>query len=180
MLLYAPSDVRTAQFFIDKEETEGTGPLVQRQENARLARERLRYMTFYATTQRCLRAELLHYFGQKAPIRCGNCSSCLQPKTVLPAPRPAAPRARPAAPAARAAGLGPGDQQLLAALYAVRKELARRDKLPAFTVCSDAALRQLCTRRPASMAQLLEIPGINEARAQRYGPALLDAVRRYG
>ena len=180
VLLYAPSDVRTAQFFIDKEETEGTGPLVQRQENARLARERLRYMTFYATTQRCLRAELLHYFGQKAPVRCGNCSSCLQPKTVLPAPRPAAPRARPAAPAARAAGLGPGDQQLLAALYAVRKELARRDKLPAFTVCSDAALRQLCTRRPASMAQLLEIPGINEARAQRYGPALLDAVRRYG
>ena len=58
----------------------------------------------------------------------------------------------------------------------MRKELARRDKLPAFTVCSDAALRQLCTRRPASMAQLLEIPGINEARAQRYGPALLDAV----
>ena len=124
-------------------------------------------------TAALLWAEGARPLRQLLPAACSPKPSCRRPG-------PPRPRARPAAPAARAAGLGPGDQQLLAALYAVRKELARRDKLPAFTVCSDAALRQLCTRRPASMAQLLEIPGINEARAQRYGPALLDAVRRYG
>ena len=75
VLFYAPNDVRLAQFFIDKEEAEGDAPEEQRHAAAQEARERLKYMTFYATTPRCLRAELLHYFGEAAPARCRSSSA---------------------------------------------------------------------------------------------------------
>ena len=44
---------------------------------ARKAEERLKYMTFYSTTPRCLRGYLLSYFGEAAPQKCENCSNCL-------------------------------------------------------------------------------------------------------
>jgi ATP-dependent DNA helicase RecQ len=39
--------------------------------------ELLKQMTFYATTQDCLRGRFLSYFGETAPHYCGNCSNCL-------------------------------------------------------------------------------------------------------
>ena len=78
-LLYQPSDVHLNTFLIE-----------HAQENAQLdsetqkivterAKERLRQMTYYATTGGCLRARILSYFGEtmESP-RCGNCSGCLQ------------------------------------------------------------------------------------------------------
>ena len=38
--------------------------------------ERLRRMTFYCHSKYCLRAELLRYFGERAPKECGHCSVC--------------------------------------------------------------------------------------------------------
>ena len=175
VLLYAPNDVRLAHFFIDKEEAEGDAPGEKRAAAAQEARERLKYMTFYATTQRCLRAELLHYFGEACPSRCRSCSNCLAPKVALPRPRPAAPAPRRAA--APAAGV---DEKLLDALYAVRRDLARREKLPAFMIFPDAVLRDICQRRPRTTADLLAISGIGEVKAARYGPAFLEAVRKGG
>ena len=182
VLFYAPNDVRLAQFFINKEEDEGDAPDEQRHAAAEEARERLKYMTFYATTPRCLRHELLHYFGEAAPARCRSCSNCLAPKAALPKARPAASAApRRAAPAGPAAGVLAGaDEQLLAALYAVRRELARKEKLPAFMIFPDAVLREICTRRPRTTADLLAISGIGEVKAARYGPAFLEAVRKGG
>ena len=40
--------------------------------------ERLKKMTFYCFASDCLRAYILHYFGEQAPRRCENCSTCLQ------------------------------------------------------------------------------------------------------
>ena len=174
VLFYAPNDVRLAQFFIDKEEAEGDAPEEQRHAAAQEARERLKYMTFYATTPRCLRAELLHYFGEAAPARCRSCSNCLAPKVPLPRPRPAAAPKKKAAPPASA------DEKLLAALYAVRRDLARREKLPAFMIFSDAVLRDICARRPRTTTELRAISGIGEVKAARYGPAFLEAVRKGG
>ena len=41
-----------------------------RAEAARKAEERLKYMTFYSTTQDCLRGFLLHYFCRLYTSRC--------------------------------------------------------------------------------------------------------------
>ena len=72
-----------------------------------------------------------------------------------------------------------GDEELLAALYALRKELARKEKLPAFVIFTDAVLREICLRRPRNTRDLLAISGIGEVKAARYGQAFLDLVRRY-
>ena len=88
---------------------------------------------------------------------------------------PAAPAARRAAPPAAAV-----DEKLLDALYAVRRDLARREKLPAFMIFPDAVLRDICQRRPRTTADLLAISGIGEVKAARYGLAFLEAVRKGG
>ena len=78
ILLYSGTDVRTIRFFIDKEMEADNGlPADVKAEAARKAEERLRYMTFYSTTQKCLRRFMLNYFGEAAPEKCGNCSCCL-------------------------------------------------------------------------------------------------------
>ena len=177
-----PAMCAPPSFFIDKEETEGTGPLVQRQENARLARERLRYMTFYATTPAVPAGpNCCTTLGRRRPSAAATAPAACSPKPSCRAPR-----------ACRAHGQGrphrpPGRRGLARGISScwppstpcARNWPAGISSLPSRSAPT-RALRQLCTRRPASMAQLLEIPGINEARAQRYGPALLDAVRRYG
>ena len=78
LLLYNGQDVRTADYMIshsreaDAELDEEARARVMEQ-----ARERLRQMTFYSTTSDCLRGFFLRYFGERAPISCGNCSNCL-------------------------------------------------------------------------------------------------------
>ena len=77
ILLYAGQDVITNQFFIDKMEgseamDDETARMVQERE-----RERLRKMTFYCTTNECLRDYILRYFGEYGSNYCGNCSNCL-------------------------------------------------------------------------------------------------------
>ena len=77
ILLYGGQDVRTAQFLI--EHGESREELDQR--TAEMLRERdlqrLRQMTGYCRTRRCLRQYILHYFGQTAPDYCGTCANCL-------------------------------------------------------------------------------------------------------
>ena len=47
------------------------------QEKMRLRdHERLKQMTFYCRTRRCLRQYILNYFGEKAPVCCGHCGNC--------------------------------------------------------------------------------------------------------
>ncbi len=77
ILLYGPADVRLNQFLIDHSEpnediSPGTRAILREREE-----ERLRQMTFYATTPDCLRGFILRYFGESAPAQCGNCSNCL-------------------------------------------------------------------------------------------------------
>ncbi|MBR2942157.1 MAG: HRDC domain-containing protein, partial [Clostridia bacterium] len=77
-LLYQPSDVRLNMFLIEhsmenSQLDEQTQQIVQER-----AKERLKQMTYYATTGGCLRAKILQYFGEKQENpRCGNCSACM-------------------------------------------------------------------------------------------------------
>ena len=77
ILLYGGQDVITNQFFIEQSE----GAETMDEETARQVKERerekLRKMTFYCTTNECLRDYILHYFGERGSGFCGNCSNCL-------------------------------------------------------------------------------------------------------
>ena len=186
-LLYSGTDVRTIRYFIEKEQEADNGlPADVKAEAARKAEERLKYMTFYSTTTRCLRGFILKYFGEKAPDRCGSCSCCLAAQEAAEAAAagsaaaPAAP-ARPARRRGTAAAEGEPpltefEEKLLAGLYALRKRLAGKQNLPAYMVFNDATLREMARKKPLSLDELLNITGVGEKKAARYGVAFLRVI----
>ncbi len=77
ILLYSPQDVVMARWLIEHSDP---NPDLTPEEQARVKEkdeERLKWMTFYARSHRCLRHDLLHYFGEFSPDTCGNCSNCV-------------------------------------------------------------------------------------------------------
>lgn len=186
-LLYSGTDVRTIQFFIDKEKEADNGlPPDVKAEAARKAQERLKYMTFYSTTPKCLRGFMMEYFGEAATARCGNCSCCLNEEQeeqiqLLYAQRRAAASARrleekPRRTKTQPGSLSAADEKLLNALYAVRKRLAGKQNVPAFMVFNDATLREMAEKKPMSIDELLNISGVGEKKAERYGNAFLRVI----
>ena len=77
VLLYSAKDVRTNQFLINNSEPNPDLTEDEQEEVRRRDRERLKQMTFYCTTHKCLRKFILEYFGDKGPERCEKCSNCL-------------------------------------------------------------------------------------------------------
>ena len=77
ILLYSAKDVRTNQFLINNSEPNPDLTEDKQEEVRRRDRERLKQMTFYCTTHKCLRKFILEYFGDKGPERCEKCSNCL-------------------------------------------------------------------------------------------------------
>lgn len=77
ILLYSAKDVRTNQFLINNSEPNPDLTEDEQEEVRRRDRERLKQMTFYCTTHKCLRKFILEYFGDKGPERCEKCSNCL-------------------------------------------------------------------------------------------------------
>ena len=71
------------------------------------------------------------------------------------------------------------DQQLLAALFNLRKKLAAKHKLPAFLIFTDAALREICARKPQTREELLSVRSVGEAQTNKYGTAVLNLVRQF-
>ena len=65
---------------------------------------------------------------------------------------------------------------LFEALRAWRDELARTQGLPAYVILHDKTLHELATRGPQRMDELLDVAGIGEAKAVRYGAALLELL----
>ncbi len=76
ILLYSPMDVRTNEYIIEHSKDGSELPALQAELLKLRDKERLKQMTFYSTTNRCLRAFMLRYFGEKAGSFCGNCGSC--------------------------------------------------------------------------------------------------------
>ena len=78
ILLYNGQDVRTAEFLIEHSHENDDDSIDEKTRRALIERdmERLKQMTFYATTTDCLRRYILNYFGEKAPLCCGHCGNC--------------------------------------------------------------------------------------------------------
>ncbi len=76
ILLYSKSDVRTNNFIIEHSHDESDLSYDEIEELKERDKERLKMMTFYSTTTKCLREFMLRYFGEQSDSFCGNCSSC--------------------------------------------------------------------------------------------------------
>ncbi len=76
ILLYSPRDVRLHDFLIHNAKEQSDLTPEQQADAIRKEGERLKKMTFYATSRDCLRHSILQYFGEASPQNCGNCSNC--------------------------------------------------------------------------------------------------------
>jgi ATP-dependent DNA helicase RecQ len=60
-----------------------------------------------------------------------------------------------------------------------RRSIARENKIPAYVVLHDSTLEELCRRKPKKLAQLMDVPGIGERKAEFYGAEILQAIRNF-
>lgn len=60
-----------------------------------------------------------------------------------------------------------------------RRLAAKEQGVPAFVVLHDTTLEEICKLRPSSVAELMQITGIGERKAETYGNKILSALRRY-
>ena len=278
ILLYSAADVATARFLIESS-SGGDLPPEKAEEVRRQDYRRLSAITGYCRSTRCLRGELLDYFGQAHAERCRNCGNCLGDfrweditreaqmilscvlrvreklgfsvgKTLIVRTLRGSRDARvlqlgldrvstygllAKVPAAqirtwmdhlelegylrvdgthdtlevtgkargilfqgetvslpiradrqpersrrrKAAAIPPAEDGLYDALRSERMRIAQAEGVPAYVVFSNAALADMAARRPRSLAEFLEVSGVGEVKAQRYGEAFLQTIRAF-
>ena len=146
LLLYSPGDVHTAEFLLSHSEPREDLTAEQRATLAERDDERLRQMTFYATTTDCLRAHILRYFGEEAPAYCGNCSNCLADFEEVDATTDALKVVSCVAPVSRSAAgawARPWSLTCCAARAARRSSRAGFDTLSTYGIMADVPARRV-------------------------------------
>jgi ATP-dependent DNA helicase RecQ len=166
----------------------GAGSPRRAQDAIRAARERswASYRSierFSSEAEICRRRQILDHFGD--PAECaptGRCCDVCDPDPELARAMAAAPakERRGASGRARGRGAPVGELDLPSeefdALRAWR--LGRAEGKPAFTVASDATLREVLARRPGSVGELIEVRGIGPAFCEKHGESLMDELTR--
>ncbi|MDP3031554.1 MAG: DNA helicase RecQ [Rhodocyclaceae bacterium] len=65
---------------------------------------------------------------------------------------------------------------IVEALRGWRAEQAKAQGVPAYVILHDKTLHELAARQPTNQDDLLDVPGIGQAKAERYGAALLALI----
>ncbi len=71
------------------------------------------------------------------------------------------------------------DRELFERLREMRREIAREREVPAYVILSDATLRDLARRRPASVIELRDVYGIGERKQTDFGLQLVEAITQH-
>ena len=99
-------------------------------------------------------------------------------RDALPAPKPRRGRSREARDRVQAI-LGAGGQALFDALRAHRRALAEQQGVPPYVIFHDASLAEMAARRPCSLDEFAEIPGVGAAKLERYGETFVELIRAH-
>jgi len=139
--------------------------------------ESYRSIERYATGgQRCRRRQLLDHFGDDTPAApSGRCCDVHDPPDWLPEVTVAVKRGRTASQATLLEEGPPVSDDDLAPLKAWRRD--RAEGKPAYTVATDATLREVVRRRPRSADELLAIKGIGPSFVTKHAESLLELLQ---
>lgn len=77
-------------------------------------------------------------------------------------------------------GVDPSDiagTRILSSLKALRRGLAEAASVPPYVIFSDRTLEDIAVKKPADRGDLLNIYGIGEVKAERYGVFIMKAIR---
>jgi ATP-dependent DNA helicase RecQ len=194
VLLWQKRDFILLEYFINKISDDA--------ERAR-ASERKRVISRFVDSTRCRHRQICLHFGETPKWEsCGNCDHCGAkpewlskemvsvetpevaarktpfpptsfPSTYRSLPRPEERLVRDAAPAE----VNPA---LAEYLREWRRNVARENKVPAYIILHDSTLEELCRRRPANFAELKQVAGIGDRKAETYGAEILQVLRNFG
>ena len=68
------------------------------------------------------------------------------------------------------------DGDLFKKLAALRKSLAAADKVPPYLIFHDKTLREMAEKMPTDMQAMGTIPGVGQAKLQKFGHLFLDVI----
>jgi ATP-dependent DNA helicase RecQ len=68
------------------------------------------------------------------------------------------------------------DEALLTKLRELRRSFALEGRVPAYIVFSDAALKDMCRKRPLTEAAFLSVSGVGEVKLKKYGQAFIRLI----
>jgi ATP-dependent DNA helicase RecQ len=147
----------------------------------RVAHERqmLDRMVRFCDTEGCRRRNLLRYFGDPdAPRSCSACDCCAGQRAPA-AEEVSLDRQRKPPRAPREVEVPKDmDEEVFAALRALRTEIARETRVPPYVVFHDATLRELASALPQDERGFLAVKGAGPSRWQRYGERVLALTRK--
>jgi ATP-dependent DNA helicase RecQ len=141
----------------------------------------------FAESSRCRHLQICTHFGETPKWNsCGACDICgsvsewmtkvesraavRKARRTLAATLTSRPEIEPAV---------EPDSELRDYLREWRRSMAKEQGMPAYVVLHDTTLEEICRIRPSSIADLMEITGIGERKAELYGKDILAALKRY-
>ena len=71
------------------------------------------------------------------------------------------------------------EEVLFQRLSALRAKLAEKEHMPAYIVFSNAALRDMCRKKPSSLAAFRQVSGVGIIKSQKYGKAFIKEIAAY-
>jgi ATP-dependent DNA helicase RecQ len=162
---------------------------LQDPDETRRAWQRYRDVTGFVDSDRCRHLQICNHFGQTTKwSRCEMCDVCGNVPEWLTAPletvsvkKMKAPKPAPAAPESVQARppLPPAETELIDLFKEWRRQTAQRSAVPPYVVLSDAALEDLCRKRPTNLRELLGVNGIGERKAELYGSEIFAVFEAY-
>jgi len=191
VMLWQKRDAGLHAFFI--------GQINDREEKER-AWQRYHEIRDFVESNTCRHKRICGHFGEnKKWASCGACDACgylpewlvapveeRQPRRRKSKSRGAAPAPQPARPAvysrvapARVQNPAEFEPALRELLREWRRETSNEQNAPAFVVMHDTTLDEICRVRPKSIADLLEVSGIGERKAEMYGQKILGVLKRF-
>jgi len=71
------------------------------------------------------------------------------------------------------------DKMLFGLLKDLRKEIARKEKLPPFVIFQDPSLEDMAIQYPITLEEMKNISGVGVGKAQKYGQPFADLIKKY-
>ncbi len=133
--------------------------------------QRYHMIRAFAESGKCRHRQICTHFGETPKwTSCGACDVCkAAPEWLTEKVTAAAMR--------RAVVSASG--RVVPNLREWRRMTAKEQSMPAYVVLHDSSLDELCRLKPTSVADLLNITGIGERKADLYGKEILSALRQY-
>jgi ATP-dependent DNA helicase RecQ len=142
--------------------------------------ERYRIIREFVESKRCRHRQICGHFGEIAKWEtCEACDVCGIATEWMTAAARGMSYAEKESRLQVRAGVSAADAELQEYLREWRRITAKEQSVPAFVVLHDTTLEEICRRRPASIADLLNVTGIGERKAEVYGKGILAALERY-